>query len=148
MKLLREKLNAPLSTNLRKRYQSIIQYKGTARDLARKVFGTNVCESRGVIFSVKIKQVDQSRRYIYENIINEIAQPYNINKQSEASSSALIEELGSDEKYAKIAMAKFDVEVVSQVGTVFCEACYYLEVKSPLDLFQPKTDLVSARALI
>ena len=40
------------------------------------------------------------------------------------SSSEVLKELGGDQKSVKVAMAEFDIEVVSKVGTAFWSARY------------------------
>ena len=71
-KAILESDNAKFANLFRKQWQSVIQYPGGARDLAREVMEETVKESGGIRFFKKQEQINQISSHTPSKLLHEI----------------------------------------------------------------------------
>ena len=103
----------PWIHKLRKLWQSVVQYKGHARDLAKEKFGTTVALSGSIRFYVHYEQIVQLVDYGIDNLCNDILEECIRKKWSETSSKNLKEEFFEASNKAELGMAILEASAVA-----------------------------------
>ena len=124
VKAIIEGNNSPHGYMFRKNWQGIIQYPGAESDLAKAVMGETVAECEGVRFFTKYEQIQNIETHGPSALLKSMVKECDGKKWSETSSNHLLTAFdGYDQKY-DLAMAMVDLNSMTDVGIMFCEACY------------------------
>ena len=126
--------NAKHANLFRKQWQSVIQYPGRARDLAKEVMEETVKESGGVRFFKKQEQVNQISSHTPSRILHDIVAECVNGKFSEASSKLMMSTFGGVQKKGELSMATLESAAMVDIGRKLCAGCYSAEGDSPLIL--------------
>ena len=133
-KAILESDNAKFANLFRKQWQSVIQYPGGARDLAREVMEETVKESGGIRFFKKQEQINQISSHTPSKLLHEIVAECVNRKFSEGSSKLMISTFGGDENKGELSMATLELAAMIDIGRKLCAGCYSSEGGLPLIL--------------